>query len=250
MRLIIFLLSFSTMFSYVIPNNGDEESNISVAKESEKISYHTWDVLLKKYVDNQGNVDYKEFKKDETLLDAYLAFLDDNKPTKKTTKNEKLAYYINLYNAATVKLILQNYPLKSIKDIKKPWDKKWVKVGGELLSLGDIEHKILRKMEEPRIHFAINCASFSCPKLSNSMFTANNMEAQLEEAAKNFINDTKRNKLSEKIALSKIFKWFKKDFVNSNTTVLEYVSKYTLADINTGEKVMYLNYDWNLNEKK
>jgi len=211
------------------------------------ISHKTWGDLLKKHVDNKGNVAYHKFKKDEPILASYLNFLANNKPTQSDSKNKKLAYYINLYNAATVKLILQNYPTKSIKDISSPWDKKWVKVGNETLSLGYIEHKILRKMNEPRIHFAINCASYSCPQLLNTLFTASNMEQLLEKASKNFINDTSRNQFGEKANLSKIFKWYKNDFTDHGS-LLEYIAKY--KDINTSSKIVYLDYDWALNEKK
>jgi len=213
----------------------------------EKVSHKAWDVLLKKYVDKKGNVDYKSFKKEEATLQIYLEYLATNKPNNSSSKNEKLAYYINLYNAATVKLILDNYPTKSIKSIKSPWGKKWVKVGDELLSLGNIEHKILRKMNEPRIHFAINCASYSCPKLINAAFTADNMEQELEQATIDFVNDTTRNKFDQKAELSEIFKWYKSDFT-TNGTVLEYIAKY--KKINTKSRIGYLDYDWSLNEAK
>ena len=214
------------------------------------VSHTAWNALLKKYVDSKGNVDYKSFKNDEKALQTYLDMLAVNEPSSSTPKKEKLAYYINLYNAATVKLILNNYPTKSIKSIKSPWGKKWVKVGNQVLSLGNIEHKILRKMNEPRIHFAINCASYSCPKLINSAFTASKMEAQLEQATKDFVNDITRNQFTDsKAKLSEIFKWYKGDFTD-NGTVLEYIAKYANKTINTKSKVRYLDYDWSLNEKK
>ena len=217
---------------------------------SNSISHKAWNELLKKYVDNKGNVDYKSFKNDEAALQSYLDVLAKNKPTASSTKNEKLAYYINLYNAATVKLILNNYPTKSIKSIRSPWSKKWVKVGDEVLSLGNIEHKILRKMNEPRIHFAINCASYSCPKLVNKAFTAAGMENQLEQATKDFVNDTTRNQFTnDKAKLSEIFKWYKGDFTD-NSSLLEYIAKYADKKVNTKSKIGYLDYDWSLNEAK
>jgi hypothetical protein len=215
-----------------------------------KVNHDAWNNLLKKYVDDKGNVAYASFKNDSGKLQSYLDYLAANAPSNSWSKNEKLAYYINLYNAATVKLILDNYPTKSIKDIKKPWGKKWVKVGDDVLSLGNIEHKILRKMNEPRIHFAINCASYSCPKLVNSAFTAGQMEKQLQSATEDFVNDTTRNKFDENTAqLSEIFKWYKSDFTD-NGTVLEYIKKYGGKPINTKSKVSYLKYDWSLNETK
>lgn len=229
-----------------IPKKGE---NLAV-ELSNTISHESWNTLLKRYVDNQGNVNYKSFKSDDVKLQTYLDFLANNKPTTDWSKNEKLAYYINLYNAATVKLILDNYPTKSIKNIRSPWGKKWIKIGNKLHSLGGIEHKILRKMDEPRIHFAINCASYSCPKLINSAFTANEMEMQLAQATKDFINDPTRNKFNDSSAkLSEIFKWYKGDFTE-NGTILEYIKKHTDKSINTKSKISYLNYDWSLNEAK
>jgi len=209
-----------------------------------------WNTLLSKYVNDEGDVDYKGFQSDLASLENYLNLLAENSPKKVWTKNEKLAYYINLYNAATVKLILDNYPTRSIKDIKNPWGKNWVKTGDGKLSLGDIEHKILRKMDEPRIHFAINCASFSCPKLLNEAFTAAKMESQLQRTTLDFVNDPNRNSISKKkMQLSNIFKWYKKDFTE-NGSLIDYIKPYTEIDINDDTDIDYLKYDWNLNEAK
>lgn len=209
-----------------------------------------WNTLLAKYVNSKGDVNYKGFQLDIEALENYLNHLAEKSPEKDWSKNEKLAYYINLYNAATVKLILDNYPVRSIKDIKNPWGKDWIKTGDGELSLGDIEHKILRKMNEPRIHFAINCAAFSCPKLLNEAFTPNQMEAQLQEVAMDFLNDPARNILSEeKIQLSNIFKWYKKDFTE-NGSLVDYIKPYTEIEINNDTDIDYLKYDWNLNEAK
>mgnify|MGYP003635756080 CR=1 FL=1 len=215
------------------------------------VADHTqWHQLLKKYVDSKGNVHYQAFKKDEKALDAYLASLAQSEPNATSSASEKLAYFINLYNAATVKLILENYPVKSIKDIKKPWDKEWIKVGTKLYSLGDIEHKILRKMNEPRIHFAINCASYSCPKLLNEAFVSSKLETQLQNATIDFINDPKRNVItSEKINISYIFKWFRGDFTE-NGSILNYIQSYSKIKIKDEAKMDFIDYDWRLNETK
>ncbi|MEQ9582814.1 MAG: DUF547 domain-containing protein [Arenibacter sp.] len=213
-----------------------------------QLDHSKWDILLKKHVDNTGNVDYKGFSEDINALQDYLDYLAKNRPTDKAPKPEKLAYYINLYNAATVNLILDNYPTKSIKDIKNPWGKDIVKMGSSKISLGDLEHKILRKMDEPRIHFAINCASYSCPRLLNTAFTANNLEKLLEQTAIDFINDPKRNVLTkEKASLSEIFNWYKKDFTK-NGSLINYHNKYASQKLTADTKISYLKYNWGLNE--
>jgi hypothetical protein len=213
-----------------------------------QLDHSKWDNLLKKHVDNTGNVDYKGFAKDILALGQYLEFLAENRPNDHAPKPVKLSYYINLYNAATVKLILDNYPIGSIKDLRNPWGKNIVQMGGEKIALGDLEHKILRKMDEPRIHFAINCASYSCPKLLNTAFTAANVEKMLDQAAIDFINDPKKNVLTkEKASLSAIFNWYKKDFTE-NDSLIDYINKYTTRKLTTNTKISYLNYNWGLNE--
>ncbi len=213
-----------------------------------KVEHSSWDALLKKHVDNNGNVNYEAFLSDKDALTKYLKHLEGNPISNDAQQNEKLAYYINLYNAGTVQLILDNYPVKSIKDISRPWDKEWITIGVSIYSLGDIEHKILRKMEEPRIHFAINCASYSCPKLLNEAFTASQMDAQLERAAKEFINDPKRNKITSELAeISEIFSWFKKDFTQ-NGSLVQFLNKYSKTALDKNTKFDYLKYNWSLND--
>lgn len=229
---------------------GITSENNSTTLSHDKPDHTAWNTLLQKHVDKKGNVNYSAFKKEESKLENYLNNLAENAPAKNWSKSETLAYYINLYNAGTVKLILNNYPTKSIKDIRKPWDIEWIKVAENTYSLGQIEHKILRKMGEPRIHFAINCASYSCPKLLNKAYTASNLNDELEKATVDFINDTTRNKISEnELELSNIFKWYKSDFTE-NKTLIEYIQPYTKVKIDTKADVNYLVYDWSLNEIK
>ncbi len=232
------------------PANPIKEKPEVTAHQTGLPNHQAWNKLLSTYVNDKGDVDYKSFKSNISGLEEYLTHLAENSPKKSWSKNDKLAYYINLYNAATVKLILDNYPTKSIKDIKNPWGKDWVKTGDGVLSLGDIEHKILRKMNEPRIHFAINCASFSCPKLLNKAFEANTIEAQLNQVTIDFVNDTTRNIISkEKMQLSNIFKWYKKDFTE-NGSLTDYIKPYTKVAIDKDTDIDYLKYDWSLNEAK
>jgi len=225
-----------------------------------QIKHDKWNTLLKKHVDTHGNVDYKGFINSTSDFQAYLDDLSANPPQESWSKNEKLAYWINAYNAFTVKLIIDNYPLESIQDLhpmfKIPglntvWHKEFFKIGGEEESLNDIEHKILRKQfNEPRIHFAINCASVSCPNLRNEAFFAHKMEAQLTEQAKKFINDTSKNKLSaNQLELSKIFSWFKGDFTKK-TSLIAFLNQYADIKIAKDADIDYLDYNWQLNEKK
>lgn len=167
---------------------------------------------------------------------------------KKMNDAGKIAFYSNLYNFYTIKLIVENYPLKSIMDLEKPWDQKIIPLWGKTISLNQLEHEIIRKeFDEPRIHFALNCASIGCPPLRTEPFTAGSLETQLEEQAHGFLNDTSRNRLEGKtLWLSKIFQWYGDDFNNKHGSYQEYAKK--VLGIDSKVKVKFLEYDWNLNE--
>ncbi|CAN5310010.1 DUF547 domain-containing protein [soil metagenome] len=233
-------------------------SNFPSGKTITPPSHKDWNELLQKYVSDDGNVDYKGFIKDKERLIIYLSSLKTNPPDKDLWSSEdQLSYWINAYNAFTVKLIVDNYPLKSIQDLNSSpqskntiWHKQFIKIGKQYLSLDEIEHNILRKdFKEPRIHFAINCASFSCPPLRNEAFVAERLEEQLHEMAVTFINDPKRNKLNiHKVKVSKIFDWFKEDFVQQSS-LIDYLNKYSKVKIDANATINYMEYNWSLNEK-
>jgi hypothetical protein len=215
---------------------------------AEAFDHAIFNDLLKKHVSSDGNVNYNGFKSDFKTLQSYIDLLKTYQPIDRWTKEDKFAYWINAYNALTIDLILRNYPTKSIKDIKDPWDQRLWELGEKSYNLNDIEHEILRKMNEPRIHFAIVCASVSCPKLQNEAFTALNLEEQLTNATKEFLKDTSKNELSENnIKLSKIFKWFKKDF-EQNGSLIDFFNQYSEVSVSNGAKKSYKDYNWDLND--
>ena len=215
---------------------------------AEIINHSEWDNLLQKYVTINGNVDYKGFKKEQLKLNSYLTYLSNNTPDSSWSKDEKMAYWINAYNAFTIKLIIDKYPISSIKDIENPWDIQFIGLGDKTYSLNDIEHKILRKMNDPRIHFGIVCASISCPKLQNEAFEASKLNDQLDNATKEFLADPSKNNLTEtSIKISKLFKWFTKDFKNEGTLV-DFLNNYSEITISQNAKKTFKDYDWNLNE--
>jgi len=230
------------------------ETGSSIPDKPEKIvkisvpNHKAFDALLSKYVSASGVVDYKGLKSSEAALDGYLKTLESLKPSNSWGREEQLAFWINAYNAYTVKLILDNYPVKSITDLHggKPWDHKWIKLNGKTLSLNNIENDIIRPdFNEPRIHFGVNCAAKSCPPLLNKAFTAGNLDSQLESQTKKFINNSAHNTLGKKnITVSKIFDWYGKDFGN----VAAFVSRYA-DNVQADAKVSFNEYDWALNGK-
>ncbi|MDT8377413.1 MAG: DUF547 domain-containing protein [Desulfotignum sp.] len=214
--------------------------------------------MLDRHV-RDGVVDYQGFKADEKQLDAYLDLMAAVDPDK-LSRNEQFAFYINAYNAWTIKLILTRYPgISSIKDIgsffSSPWGKKISRINGELLTLDEIEHEILRpRFQDPRIHFAVNCASKGCPKLISHPYETQTLAQQLDAVTRDFINNPDKNYLKgNTLYVSRIFKWFAEDFNHDiRGFFLQYASddlRQALAAAGDGLNIRYLDYDWSLNGK-
>ncbi len=231
-----------------LPITPQPENIVEDIEIAEAFDHSVLNNLLQKHVSAQGNVNYTGFKSDRNTFRNYISSLGNIMPNDTWTKEDKLAYWINAYNALTIDLILRNPSVKNIKDIKDPWDQRLWKLGGKWYNLNQIEHEILRKMNEPRIHFAIVCASISCPKLQNTAFTALDLESQLTNATKDFLSDTSKNNISRNsIKLSKIFKWFLKDF-KQNQSLVDFLNKYSDIDIMQNASKSYKDYNWNLND--
>lgn len=229
------------------------------------INFDTWNQLLCQYVDSKGRVDYGAWKlKSSTILNQWLG---DIKPRDLTSINseQELALWINLYNAFTVASILESYPISSIQP--KIWGIPnflafaWFfyspthKVGDSYYYLNQIEHRILRKkFNEPRIHFALVCASLGCPLLKNEAYYGETVRNQLEDDAIRFINNPDKVRYeasTQTLYCSKIFKWYKKDFLQVAASIPDYIRGYLKTEIVIPENVTiaYLDYDWNLNQQ-
>jgi peroxiredoxin len=202
--------------------------------------------ILSKYVNADGRVNYKGLKKDKADLEAYIKALQADVPATDAAKNTRLAYWINAYNALTLKLIVDNYPLSKITDLDggKTWDVKRFTFGGKKLSLNDIENNIIRPMGDARIHFAVNCAAKSCPPLFNKAFTADNVDDFLETRTRQFINSSANKLTANELSVSKIFDWYGKDFGN----VVNFIAKYAKTKVSKTAKLNFNEYDWRLNE--
>ena len=231
-----------------ITHTEDVQAKYETSKPVMSFDHSAFNNLLQKHVSKQGNVNYNGFKLDRTALKNYITSLSENMPNDTWTKEDKLAYWINTYNAMTIDLILRNPSVKSIKDINDPWDQRLWQLGDKWYNLNQIEHDILRKMNEPRIHFAIVCASVSCPKLQNTAFKASELDNQLTNATKEFLSDSSKNNLSKNsVKLSKIFKWFVKDF-KQNQSLIDFLNKYSDIEISQNASKSYMDYNWDLNE--
>lgn len=218
--------------------------------------------FLGKYISDQDGINFMAYGKvtdaDHSALKTYIAALEAQ-GTAGMNDDEIKAFWFNVYNAKTIDVILDNYPLKSIRSLgalnRGPWDKKLLNVKGKgEMSLNDVEHGTLRaEYDEPRIHYAVNCASYGCPNLKATVWTAENLEADLQAAAIAYINHPRGVRVENgKVIASKIFDWYKVDFGNNQTGMLEHFRQYAQGDLATQlegkTKISKFEYDWNLNE--
>jgi len=232
------------------------------------VDHSQWDKLLAKYIlaspDGINRFAYRRVTNDDrSALKAYLATLQEVKATA-LPEDEQRALWINLYNALTVDVVLDHYPVRSIREISisrglfsiGPWGKALVSIEGEKLSLDNIEHDILRKRwRDPRVHYALNCASLGCPSLMAKAFTGARLEQMLDEGAREFVNHSRGVKIENgNVTLSRIYSWYRKDFGRTDAELLQHIGSYAkpalrkqLASIN---RIAGYDYDWSLNEAK
>jgi hypothetical protein len=230
------------------------------------IDFEPWDRLLHQYVDEQGRVDYIAWKNEQPeVLTDWLSSQRHLAVKSNYDTSEQLALWINLYNAFTISTILERYPLKSIlpKILGIPnwltflwfFQRRAYYVFGKRYSLAQIENQILRdRLQEPRIHFAIVCASVGCPLLRKGAYFPKQIIKQLDEDARRFINNPEKVRYdseSKTLYCSKIFKWYRQDFLKVASSIPEYISSYLETDLpmSASTPISYLYYDWSLNQR-
>lgn len=268
-HLLLFVLTLGFLDSpFAAPDSKPWERWEARQDSSRKqLNHGPWKLFLAKYLDTTAGdqinrVRYGQVSKaDRDALDAYLAGLQEVM-VGSLNRQEQKAFWINLYNAKTVAVVLRAYPVGSIRDIKLsksliksgPWDDKIMRVEGIELSLNDIEHRILRPLwKDNRVHFALNCASLGCPNLASVPFTAGNSEALLNRGANDFIQSERGASFDGKsLVLSSIFDWYKEDFGSDRGKVVEFITRHSdpalrkkLQDFKGGIKYQY---DWKLND--
>lgn len=251
-----------------------------------KFNYGDYSVVLKSYVDDKGMVNYKDLKADPAKLEAFVAAMDKLDPNSysKWNKNDKIAFWLNAYNALTLKAIIDNYPIRSsffrstiypknsIRQIVGVWNEITFDVMGSDYTLEHIEHKILRKeFKKPGIHVALVCAAMACPPLRNEPYTGEKLDAQLDDQARKFLADPDKfhiDRDKRRLYLSPILKWFAGDFAavyddkekmasrtKAESAVLSFVSEHVEKDdreylLENKYKIKYLKYDWSLNQQQ
>ena len=233
------------------------------AQNQERLDHRGWAELLRSYlyVDSDGVNRFaygKVTEADQEKLENYLKLMSQVKISE-YNRDVQLAYWINLYNALTIREILRAYPVDSIRDISPhlfsfgPWDRNQIVIEGEVLSLNDIEHRILRPIwQDPRIHYAVNCASIGCPNLQERVFTASSTERMLDRAAREFVNHPRGAQIVDgKLRVSSIYVWFIEDFGDDDAGVIRHLQQYANGELANSlrevEEIDNHDYDWRLN---
>ena len=235
----------------------------SEANSEITIDHSNWNRLLAAYIEGKQGLNYFRYSSvtpaDREALGSYLDILQSVIVTQ-SSRRQQYAYWINLYNALTIKVILDHYPVKSIRDISYsllssgPWKEKLVTVEGMTLSLDDVEHEILRPVfQDNRIHYAVNCASIGCPNLQATAFTADNIDALLDDAARQYINHPRGVTVDgDELTVSRIFDWYAGDFGDSDREIIEHFIQYAqpglTQQLGALKKISDYEYDWRLNE--
>ncbi len=260
------LASCATIERLAIPKSEIISSDLQKFGTQSQISNQIWDDFLQKHTalgdDNIVRVNYAAVSAEEKQqLDTYISNLEALNISE-FNRDAQLAYWINLYNAVTVSVILDNYPVDSIRDITSglvdpgPWNEDRISVNGRQLSLNDIEHGIVRPLwpDEPRIHYAFNCAAIGCPNLAQTAYTADNVEQRLQENAVLYVNDPRGVSIADNgsLTVSKIFSWYRDDFGRSDDAVIAHLRLFAKPELKQAlEQATKINryvYDWSLND--
>lgn len=235
-------------------------------KSTAAVDHSAWGRLLGRYVTEGGDginrVAYGRVSaEDKAALGAYIDALAAT-PISRYSRPQQFAYWVNLYNALTVKTVLDHYPVESIRDIDTspgvfadgPWDADAIAIEGQAVTLNDIEHRILRPIwRDPRIHYAVNCAAIGCPNLQNSAFTAANSDALMDQAARDYVNHPRGAQVSGgKLTVSSIYIWFQEDFGGTDESVIAHLRRYAApaldAQLDNIGSIADHRYNWKLND--
>ncbi len=261
---LVALSMFCTMALSVHAAEDFEDLTLFDPDSTAAIDHSAWDAILNAYVtpssDGVNRFDYGRVTfEDKQSLEGYVHALEAI-DLSRYNRNEQFAFWANLYNAVTVNLVIDAYPVASIRKIKSgafssgPWSKKRIQIGARELSLDDIEHKVLRKYwRDPRVHYALNCASIGCPNLPRKAFTGQMLNVALDAAARTYINHSRGAHIDKgKLTVSSIYHWYREDFGNSDQGVIDHLMQFAQSpfaqELASIQKISNHDYDWSLND--
>lgn len=264
---LVFLLGGSSLERLAIPSVELKSPRFAQFGAGPDVDHAPWDAFLSKYhsVDSEGvaRLAYADITSaDRAALDAYVDALEAT-DVSQLSRDMALAYWINAYNAVTVQVVLDDYPVDTIRDITDgflsfgPWNRELFVQGGDELSLNDIEHKIIRPVfDEPRIHYAVNCAAYSCPNLAKKAWRAETLERDLAAAERAYVNDPRGVSVDGRgrVTVSKIYNWFREDFGDNEDAILSQLIRAAepalRAKLEARGEIDDYEYDWALNDAK
>ena len=221
---------------------------ISYMSHSQSIDYKPCNDFLKKHVSDKGVVNYDKVLKNMEELNLIASNFSKISPNKSWTESEIKSFWINVYNINVIKLLAENYPLKSITYIRDPFQMEFISFDGDKISLDHIVNVMLRPLNDPRIHFVLYTTAISSPVLRNSTYSAEKIDDDLNVACNLYINDTSKNKIGVKAcSLSKIFEWNITDFMGKNN-IISFINEYSRIGINDDTKISFMDYNWNLHK--
>ena len=221
---------------------------ISSLSFAQKMNYTAYSEFLSKHISFTGNVDYAKIKENQAQLTTIIQSFEKTSPEKIWEKNEKLAYWINAYNAYTLQLVVNYYPIKSTNEIKDIYKINFIEYKGIKISLDYVEHEILKSLEDPRYHFVINCAANGSPILNNEAIEPATIDRQMNNAARLFLNDGSKNLITESTAnLSKIFDWYAGEFVTIKPFI-EFVNQFSVNKVTEKTEIKFNEFNWSLNQ--
>ena len=260
--LIFFLLLLSVCSVFLLYHYRVEaDSRTQQPVEGTAFSHDLFDQVLREHVDENGRVNYTKLKANPEKFEAYLDLLAVANPTE-WSYNEQLIFWINAYNALVIKGVINHYPITSVRKVKLFngfFSRLKFQAAGKTYTLNQIEHGIIREeFVDPRVHFALVCASSSCPPLGNRAFSVETIEERLETATFNFIRNPEQVRIDRAkriVHVSKIFKWYDKDFKEGYDGVVDFLADYLPPEdaeylSSTDVKLRHLDYDWTLNDQK
>ena len=237
------------------------------AQSTARIDHSVWTGLLRRFVKPGASgvnlVDYRGISGARSDLDSYISGLEATRISD-FNRDEQMAFWINLYNAVTIRVVVDHFPVASIRDIDispgvlsvGPWGKELVTVEGQKLTLNDIEHRVLRPIwKDPRIHYAVNCASIGCPNLKTKAWTADGLDAALDSAAREYVNNSRGVSIAGgDVTVSRIYDWFIEDFGGDEGGVIAHITRYASPDlarqIRGIGRLDDTEYDWTLNDAR
>lgn len=266
---LVLALAFIPAQAHAIKGPGadliDERWRVHDAASTATIDHSAWGTFLRKYLvegaDGVNRVRYGAVTpEDKAALDAYIAALEAT-PVSSLNRDEQMAYWFNLYNAVTVKVVIDAYPVKSIRKVLSggffspgPWKRKLITVEGQSLSLDDVEHGIMRPIwQDNRIHYGVNCASIGCPNLAPKPYTAETLEAMLDKAARDYVNHPRGASVNDRgrLTASRIYNWYDVDFEGSEQGIIAHLKIYAEPELasrlNSIDDIRGYEYDWSLN---